>query len=103
MQRGLPAVNCRPGCGACCIAPSISSPLPKMPRGKPAGVPCAHLTPDYHCELFGLPNRPAVCQDLRPQPEMCGASAAEALVRLTLWEVQTAPPRADGPSGPASS
>ncbi|MDP3170542.1 MAG: YkgJ family cysteine cluster protein, partial [Polaromonas sp.] len=24
-------MNCRPGCGACCIAPSISSPIPGMP------------------------------------------------------------------------
>lgn len=26
--------ECRPGCGACCIAPSISSPIPGMPEGK---------------------------------------------------------------------
>lgn len=31
--------ECRPGCGACCIAPSISSPIPGMPEGKAAGVP----------------------------------------------------------------
>jgi Fe-S-cluster containining protein len=31
-------MNCRLGCGACCIAPSISSPIPGMPQGKPAGV-----------------------------------------------------------------
>ena len=30
--------GCRPGCGACCTAPSISSPIPGMPEGKPAGV-----------------------------------------------------------------
>ncbi|MCR3872443.1 YkgJ family cysteine cluster protein, partial [Pseudomonas aeruginosa] len=28
-------MQCRAGCGACCIAPSISSPLPGMPAGKP--------------------------------------------------------------------
>ena len=28
------------GCGACCIAPSISSAIPGMPDGKPAGVRC---------------------------------------------------------------
>ena len=32
------ALACRDGCGACCIAPSISSPIPDMPAGKPAGV-----------------------------------------------------------------
>ncbi|HCL3974602.1 TPA: YkgJ family cysteine cluster protein, partial [Pseudomonas aeruginosa] len=26
-------MQCRAGCGACCIAPSISSPLPGMPAG----------------------------------------------------------------------
>ena len=31
-------MNCRPHCGACCIALSISSPIPGMPAGKPAGV-----------------------------------------------------------------
>ncbi|HNV09555.1 MAG TPA: YkgJ family cysteine cluster protein, partial [Dokdonella sp.] len=29
-------MSCRSGCGACCIAPSISSPIPGMPNGKPA-------------------------------------------------------------------
>ncbi|HCS2930732.1 TPA: YkgJ family cysteine cluster protein, partial [Shigella flexneri] len=24
-------MECRPGCGACCTAPSISSPIPGMP------------------------------------------------------------------------
>ena len=36
-------IACRTGCGACCIAPSISSPIPGMPDGKPAGVPCVQL------------------------------------------------------------
>ncbi|MGR5456700.1 YkgJ family cysteine cluster protein, partial [Vibrio alfacsensis] len=30
-------MDCRLGCGACCIAPSISSPIPGMPNGKPSG------------------------------------------------------------------
>src|SRR5687767_14313051 len=44
---------CRVGCGACCIAPSISSPIPGMPQGKPAGVRCVQLTEDNRCRLFG--------------------------------------------------
>jgi Fe-S-cluster containining protein len=40
-------MDCRPGCGACCIAPSISSPIPGMPVvdgiSKPAGVRCVQL------------------------------------------------------------
>jgi Fe-S-cluster containining protein len=84
-------MECRVGCGACCIAPSISSPLPAMPRGKPAGVRCAHLTADNRCELFGRPERPAVCSLLRPSEEMCGRSTREALRYLTHLEHETTP------------
>lgn len=84
-------MNCRPECGACCIAPSISSPIPGMPEGKPAGVRCIHLTPDLRCALFGHPDRPAVCSSLRPSEEMCGTSAAEAADYLARLERLTAP------------
>jgi len=84
-------MECRPGCGACCVAPSISSPVPGLPRGKPASVPCPHLTADFRCALFGLPERPAVCSSLRPEPAMCGSSRAEALAYLTMLERKTAP------------
>ncbi|HAX43319.1 MAG: hypothetical protein M9913_24510 [Bryobacteraceae bacterium] len=84
-------MECRPHCAACCIAPSISSPLPGMPGGKPAGVPCVHLDHHLRCELFGDPRRPAVCGSLQPSPGMCGDSAAEALVLLTRLEDLTTP------------
>ena len=85
-----PAVlNCRPGCGACCIAPSISSPIPGMPSGKAAGERCAQLTPENRCRLFGRPDRPAVCGSLRPSAEMCGVNRDEALAALRLLEQQT--------------
>jgi uncharacterized protein len=84
-------VECRVGCGACCIAPSISSPIPGMPHGKPAGVRCAQLTDDNRCKLFGKPERPAVCISLRPGPEMCGRTSHEAYVWLTQLEDATAP------------
>ncbi|CAH2808508.1 MAG: UPF0153 protein YeiW [uncultured Paraburkholderia sp.] len=64
---------CRPDCGACCIAPSISSPIPGMPNGKPAGVRCVQLGDDLRCAIFGQPERPACCSGLQPQAEMCGA------------------------------
>lgn len=83
--------SCRPGCGACCIAPSISSPIPGMPSGKPAGVRCAQLTADNRCRIFGQAARPAVCARLAPTPEMCGAGADEALERLSRWELLTRP------------
>lgn len=82
---------CRPGCAACCIAPSISSAIPGMPGGKPAGVRCVQLTPDNLCRLFGRPERPAVCVSLRPAPDMCGAGAAEALANLQRLEAATRP------------
>lgn len=84
-------MDCRIGCGACCIAPSISSPIPGMPHGKHAGVRCLHLTHDHRCALYGKPERPAVCSRLRPSEEMCGHSAREAFVRLTWMERRTRP------------
>lgn len=84
-------MECRVGCGACCIAPSISSPIPGMPNGKPAGVRCVQLTEDNRCKLYGLPERPAVCSSLKASEEMCGSSAAEATIYLVLLERFTAP------------
>jgi hypothetical protein len=86
-------VDCRPHCAACCIAPSISSAIPGMPHGKPAGIPCVQLLPDLRCALFGRPERPAVCTGLRPTNEMCGASREEALLGLSALELATAPSR----------
>ncbi len=84
-------MDCRAGCGACCIAPSISSPIPGMPHGKPAGIPCVQLLPDYRCALFGRPERPAVCASLQPTPAMCGADREEALGYLQTLELATRP------------
>ncbi|MFP4351027.1 MAG: YkgJ family cysteine cluster protein [Thermodesulfobacteriota bacterium] len=85
-------MECRPGCGACCIAPSISHPIPGMPDGKPAGVRCFQLTPDNRCRLFSSPERPQVCRDLRPEPAICGRNAKEARRRITQLEAATRPP-----------
>jgi len=84
-------MTCRVGCGACCIAPSISSPIPGMLDGKPAGVRCVQLTVDNRCLLFGLPSRPLVCQTLRPTHEMCGDTDAEAFIRIAQLEAATRP------------
>jgi Fe-S-cluster containining protein len=84
-------MNCRPGCGACCIAPSISSAIPGMPQGKPAGVRCVQLDADNRCLIFGQPGRPAVCSQLRPGPDMCGDSASHALHVLARLERDTQP------------
>lgn len=84
-------MQCRARCGACCIAPSITSPIPGMPFGKPAGIPCVQLDDDYHCRLFGKPERPAFCASLKPQVAMCGRSQAEAFSILDALELATQP------------
>jgi Fe-S-cluster containining protein len=84
-------IECRTGCGACCIAPSISSPIPGMPDGKPAGVRCIHLTPELRCAIFDHPARPRVCASLQPLRDMCGVDAGEALDYLSRLELATRP------------
>ncbi len=84
-------MDCRPGCGACCTAPSISSPIPGMPQGKPAGVPCVQLDDQMRCRIFGQTGRPAVCAGLRPSPDMCGTSRAQAQQILARLETLTRP------------
>ncbi|WPC06992.1 YkgJ family cysteine cluster protein [Pseudomonas sp. MBLB4123] len=81
-------MNCRAGCGACCIAPSISSPIPGMPQGKAAGERCVQLAADNYCGLFGKPERPAVCAAFQADVEVCGSSREEA-IRLLGWLEQS--------------
>ncbi len=89
-------MHCRPNCGACCTAPSINSPIPGMPNGKPAGVPCVQLLADFKCAIFGKPERPAFCASLQPSEEMCGGETQEnpreyAISWLKQLEQLTAP------------
>lgn len=84
-------MQCRPGCGACCIAPSITTPIPGMPEGKPAGVACVQLDEQLRCRLFGQPERPAVCRGLKPGPEMCGDTREHAMHYLEGLESATRP------------
>jgi Fe-S-cluster containining protein len=80
---------CRLGCGACCIAPSISSPIPGMPAGKAAGQRCIQLDDDNLCLLFGLPERPKVCAAFGAEKWVCGETNAQAMLILTDLEVNT--------------
>jgi uncharacterized protein len=82
-------MDCRPGCGACCIAPSISSFIPGMPDGKPAGVRCVQLSDEFLCQLFGSALRPAVCRGFRSALDTCGVTRGEGLAILTRLEVLT--------------
>lgn len=79
-------MNCREQCGACCIAPSISSPIPGMPKGKPAGVPCIHLSQDKRCMIYEHPDKPDVCNNFKADPDVCGTSSKEAMILLTALE-----------------
>ncbi|MET6678490.1 YkgJ family cysteine cluster protein [Citrobacter amalonaticus] len=84
-------MECRPDCGACCIAPSISSPIPGMPQGKPANVRCVQLSDDNLCRLFGSSLRPNVCRSLKPSQDMCFTNRDEAMTWLIDLEALTAP------------
>ena len=76
-------MDCIPKCGACCIAPSISS------LNKPAGERCQHLSHDNLCKLFGQPERPQVCSDFKACDWICGNGADNALKILTELEIET--------------
>ena len=79
-------MECRPGCGACCIVVSISSYIPGMPNGKPAGVRCIHLTKDYRCDLFNKPERPKVCEQFKAEELVCGKTREDAIKILAGLE-----------------
>ncbi len=84
-------MECRPQCGACCIALSISTPIPGMPEGKPAGVRCVQLSDDDRCLIFGQPERPKCCAGLKPNLEMCGDNREQALRWIAWLEEATRP------------
>ena len=70
-----------------------------MPGGKPAGVRCVQLDEANRCLIFGRPERPAVCGQLKPAAEMCGDSALAALAWLTQLERATCPSQAPAARG----
>ncbi|HXY61892.1 MAG TPA: YkgJ family cysteine cluster protein [Nitrospirota bacterium] len=81
-------LTCRAGCGACCIAPSLSSNIPGMPHGKPAGVRCIQLTSNNRCAIYGRPDRPDVCRSYKTS-DICGKNREEALHSLAELEIAT--------------
>lgn len=82
-------MNCRPACAACCIAPSITTPMPNMPNGKPAGQACANLDDDLNCILWGQANYPKHCGEFKACEENCGSDREQALQLITYWEEAT--------------
>jgi uncharacterized protein len=57
-------------CGACCVAPDISS------LKKPLGVRCEHLLPDNLCAVYE--DRPKICRDYQAD-WLCERIAAPSL------------------------
>ncbi|WP_017444519.1 YkgJ family cysteine cluster protein [Gayadomonas joobiniege] len=82
-------MQCRAHCGACCIAPSISSKIPGMPNGKKAGELCVQLDSQYQCKIFGQPERPKVCREFQAEPQICGNNRDEALYIIEQLEIDT--------------
>jgi len=82
-------MECRKGCGACCIAPSISQAYYQMPRGKKAGERCVHLNDENLCQIFGRKDRPDFCAAFMADESICGDSYEEALAAISNLELQT--------------
>jgi len=81
--------QCRKGCAACCIVISISSALPGMPDGKPAGVRCVNLDENNCCIIHDKPNFPRVCRNFKFDPVCCGSTNEEAMKNLDKLEKLT--------------
>jgi Fe-S-cluster containining protein len=62
-----------------------------MPEGKPAHVRCVQLSPENRCRLFGLPERPKVCEGFAATLENCGETDEQAFQLLTQLELITRP------------
>ena len=84
-------MECRPGCAACCIAPQITTAIPNMPDGKPAGTPCANLNENLNCTIWDRKDYPGLCRAFLPDSEHCGENREQALKILTRLEQETGP------------
>jgi len=82
-------MQCRIGCGACCIAHSISSVMPLHPFGKQAGIRCLHLDIENKCSIFLQSSRPLVCSGFQATEDACGNTREEAIAILSEWEILT--------------
>ena len=84
-------MECRAGCGACCIEASIAGPIPGMPEGKPGGVRCVNLDDENRCKIWNSPDYPPVCRNFSPTVEFCGRSDEEAARLLREAEIASCP------------
>ncbi|MCL2026397.1 MAG: YkgJ family cysteine cluster protein [Leptospirales bacterium] len=77
-------------CGACCIAFSITSPIPGMAGGKIAGERCINLDQNNLCSIY--PERPLVCVSYAPSDWLCGDSFEAAMQNIAELERTTESP-----------
>lgn len=82
-------MECRAGCGACCIVISISSAIANMPNGKKAGERCLNLDENNFCKIHKTNFYPKVCKDFKASKEMCGDDNEFAIHYLTELEKLT--------------
>jgi Fe-S-cluster containining protein len=80
-------MQCHDNCAACCIAPQITSALPNMLQGKPAGTACFNLGKDLRCQVYN--DRPQVCRDFNASEYTCGNNHIQALKLLGELEEAT--------------
>ena len=78
-------MDCRK-CGACCIAPSLSSFIPGMGKNKLKNTRCIHLDENMLCKLFASPDRPIVCNECKADPLFCGNNFDEAIIIFNSLE-----------------
>tara|TARA_B100000768_G_scaffold169515_1_gene175174 strand:+ start:31 stop:279 length:249 start_codon:yes stop_codon:yes gene_type:complete len=71
-------MDCRLGCGACCIFIDISSSIPNHPNGKPAGVRCKNMNNNNVCDIYNTDEYPKVCQKYEAEKEFCGDTFEES-------------------------
>ncbi|HEY9187575.1 MAG TPA: YkgJ family cysteine cluster protein [Ignavibacteria bacterium] len=84
-------MECHKNCAACCIVISISTPLPNMPEGKPAGIRCVNLDENNLCTIHDKPNYPDVCRNFKMTSDTCGNNADYAFKHLHEIELLTTP------------
>tara|TARA_Y100001937_G_C7081714_1_gene313307 strand:- start:497 stop:742 length:246 start_codon:yes stop_codon:yes gene_type:complete len=76
-------MECRLGCGACCIFIDISSSIPNHPNGKPAGVRCNNMNEMNICTIHGTSDYPDVCKNYTAEIEFCGKTFEDSKKILT--------------------
>lgn len=86
METFCDEMTCRSGCGACCIAITISSPIPGVNGIKLAGQPCPQLTEARTCFIYNSPLKPKVCSNFKASRSVCGEHFEGAMMNLTYLE-----------------